>query len=360
MDSSGNPTGLSLTITGDFQANGKLNGGLTNLPSLGLGNLGTLTAAQDYFYSTGDALVGGGSDNASGGLRISGLNPNLAYDVRFLASRSVASTRQTRFEVYGASSNSIALQSSGAGIGVNRGDGNDQTLATVASVRPNPYGDIFVDVSALSQTNSGDVVAYLNAMEIRVVSPYESWARSRGLTPGVNNALVSSNLESFALDGTSMSQASLQGKVRGLTTSGPGAQALNLAFPVRKGTSFSGSASLSATQDGVTYEVLGSSDLINWNLPVELVSAGDNTGLPALSDPSGYEYRKFRIKDPSGTMPKGFLRTAVRASASGTVPTVAGKASVSASSYSAMQGVQVQGGVVGFFDGGDWLKYSGV
>ena len=108
------------------------------------------------------------------------------------------------------------------------------------------------------------------------------------------------------------------------------------------------------------YEVLGSSDLINWNLPVELVSAGDSTGLPALSDPTGYEYRKFRIKDPSGTMTKGFLRTSVRASTSGTVPAVAGKASVSASSYSAMQGVQVQGGVVGFFDGGDWLKYSGL
>ena len=360
VDSSGNPTGLSLTITGDFQANGKLNGGLTNLPSLGLGNLGTLTAAQDYFYSTGDALVGGGSDNASGGLRISGLNPSFVYDVRFLASRSVASTRQTRFEVYGASSNSIALQSSGAGIGVNRGDGNDQTLATVASVRPNAYGDIFIDVSALSQANSGDVVAYLNAMEIRVVSPYESWARSRGLTPGVNNALVSSNLETFAFDGTSMSQASLQGKIRGLTTSGPGAQALNLAFPVRKGTSFSGSTSLSATQDGVTYEVLGSSDLINWNLPVELVSAGDSTGLPALSDPTGYEYRKFRIKDDSGILTKGFLKTAIRAATNGSVPAVAGKAAVSAASYSDMSGVQVQGGVVGFFDGGDWLKYSGL
>ncbi|NBT48810.1 MAG: hypothetical protein EBT07_13515, partial [Actinobacteria bacterium] len=266
LDSFGNPTGLSLTITGDFQVSGKLNGGLTNLPSLGLGNLGTLTAAQDYFYSTGDALVGGGSDNVPGGLRISGLNPSLAYDIRFLASRSLASTRQTRFEVYGASSSSVILQSSGAGIGVNRGDGNDQSLATIASVRPNSYGDIFVDVSALSQANSGDVVAYLNAMELVVVSPYESWVRSRGMTPGVNNALLGTNLETFALDGSSMDQASLQGKIRGLTTPGPGAQALNLALPVRKGTSFSGSTSLSATQDGVTYEVLGSSDLINWNL----------------------------------------------------------------------------------------------
>ncbi|NDA26213.1 MAG: glycosyl hydrolase family protein, partial [Verrucomicrobia bacterium] len=360
VDSTGAATGLVLRITGDFGVNGRTNGGLTNIPSQALGYLGVTSATEDYFSATSDAVPDGGDDNVPGGLMISGLNPGLTYDLRFLASCSFAATRQTRYDVYGASSNTITLRSSGAGIGVNRGDGNDQTLATVTSVKPNPYGDIFVDVSALSQPSSTNVVAYLNAMELAVVSPYETWARSRGMTPGVNNALVSSNLETFALDGSSMDQASLQGKVRALSTAGSGGQALNLNFPVRRGASFIGSTSLSATQDGITYEVLGSSDLINWNLPVELVSAGDSTGLPSLSDPTGYEYRKFRIKDASGTMTRGFLKSTVRSAGSSTVPAVAGKASVSASSYSAMQGVQVQGGVVEFFDGGDWLKYSGV
>ncbi|NDA27094.1 MAG: hypothetical protein EBZ05_09765, partial [Verrucomicrobia bacterium] len=204
-----------------------------------------------------------------------GLNPALSYDLKFFASRSATDTRRTLYEVYGASSNSVILQTTGTGIGVERGNGNDKNLAVVSSVRPNAYGEIFVDMSALVEPGSS-IFGYISAMEIAVVSPYETWARSQGLTPGVNNALVSSNLESFALDGSSMDQASLQGKIRGLTTTGPGAQALNLALPVRKGTSFSGSTSLSATQDGVTYEVLGSSDLINWNLPVELVSAGDS------------------------------------------------------------------------------------
>ena len=358
IDVAGNPTGLTLTITGDFQVNGKQNGGLTNLPSQGLGYLGTLTAVEDYFFSTGDALSGGGNDNVPGGFRISGLNPSLTYDLRFLSSRSVASTRQTRFTVYGASSNSVTLQSSGSGIGANRGDGNDQVLATVASVRPNSYGDIFVDVSALPQASSGDVVAYLNAMELAVVSPYESWTRSRGMTSGVNNALVGANLETFALDGNSMAQASLLGKVQGVPASGTGAQAMNLALPVRKGTTFSGTTSVSGTQDGVTYEVLGSSDLINWNLPVELVSSSDASGLPSLTDSSGYEYRKFRIKDPSGTMTRGFLKSTVRSAGSSTVPAVAGKATVAATSYSAMAGVQLDGGSVGYFDSGDWLKYS--
>jgi beta-glucanase (GH16 family) len=197
-------------------------------------------------------------------------------------------------------------------------------------------------------------------MEITVVSPYESWIRSKGLTPGVNTALTGGNLEQFALDGSTMDAVGNQAKIRGLTASGPGAQGLNLAMPVRKGTSFSGSTALSGTQDGVTYEVLGSRDLINWNLPVELVSSSDTTGLPSLADPSGYEYRKFRIKDPSRTLTKGFLKSAVRSSGDSSVPAVAGKASVSADSYSLMQGVQASGGTVGFFDGGDWIKYGGV
>ena len=360
VDSFGNPTGLTLTITGDFQASGKQNGGLTSLPSLGLGHLATLTAAQDYFFSTGDALSGGGSDNVPGGFRISGLNPGLTYDLKFLASRSVSGTRQTRYEVYGVSSNSVTLRSSGAGIGVNRGDGNDQTLASVTSVRPNAYGDIFVDVSALSQASSGDVVAYLNAMELSVVSTYEAWARSKGLVAGVDHVLSGANLEQFALDGSTVDAVGNQAKIRGMTTSSPGAQALNLAMPVRKGTSFAGSTSLTGSQDGVTYEVLGSGDLINWNLPVELVSSSDTTGLPSLADPSGYEYRRFRIKDLAGTMTKGFLKSVIRSSGGSNVPAVAGKTSVSAASYSSMHGVQVSGGTVAFFDGGDWIKYGGV
>ena len=359
VDAQGNATGVTLTLTGDFQANGKLTGGLMSIPSQALGNLGVVSATQDFFYTSADNAVGGGDDDVSGGFMVSGLNPALSYDLKFFASRSATDTRRTLYEVYGASSNSVILQTTGTGIGVQRGNGNDKNLAVVNSVRPNAYGEIFVDMSALVEPGSS-IFGYLNAMEIAVVSPYESWARSRGLTPGVNSALVSSNLETFALDGSSMEQASLQGKVRGLAATGSGGRSMSFNFPVRKGTSFSGSTSLSATQDGVTYEVLGSSDLIHWNLPVELVSAGDSTGLPALSDPTGYEYRKFRIKDDSGTLTKGFLKTAIRAATNGSVPAVAGKVAVSAASYSDMSGVQVQGGVVEYFDAGDWIKYSGV
>lgn len=360
IDTKGSNTGVILTLTGDFGINGKLTGGLMQVPSQALGYLGVASATQDFFYAGADNQVGGGDDDISGGFMISGLNPALRYDLRLFGSRAATDIRRTFYEIHGASSQSLTLQTTGAGIGVQRGNGNDQTVAAANSVSPNAFGEIFVDLSAMVEPGNSNIFGYLNAMELSVVSPYEAWARSKGLVAGVDQVLAGGNLEQFALDGSTVDALGNQAKIRGLTTSGPGAQALHLAMPVRKGTSFSGSTALSGTQDGVTYEVVGSSDLINWNLPVELVSSSDTTGLPSLADPSGYEYRRFRIKDLAGTMTKGFLKSVIRSSGASDVPAVAGKNSVSAAAYSSMQGVQVSGGTVGFFDGGDWLRYSGV
>ncbi|NDA27093.1 MAG: carbohydrate-binding protein, partial [Verrucomicrobia bacterium] len=66
------------------------------------------------------------------------------------------------------------------------------------------------------------------------------------------------------------------------------------------------------------------------------------------------------MKDASGTLTKGFLKSTVRSSGASGVPAIAGKASVSAASYSDMSGVQTNSGAVTSIDGGDWLKYSGV
>ena len=79
VDAAGNETGLAVTITGEFQANGKQHGGLGNIPSLALGNLGTASATADFFFSSADGLINGGDDDEGGGLRSSGLNPDLGY-----------------------------------------------------------------------------------------------------------------------------------------------------------------------------------------------------------------------------------------------------------------------------------------
>lgn len=370
VDCSGAATGVELRITGDFAANGKLHGGLLSVPSLALGNLGTATATQDYFYATADAVAGGGDDNVPGGLMVSGLNPNLSYDLRFFGSREAATTRQTSFQVYGASSNAPAiLQTSGSGTGINGATGNSRAVAEVTSVRPNTYGDIFIDVSSLAQTNVSDVYAYLNAMEIVSLTPYESWARSNGLTPGVDNVLMGTNesgvpnIWHYAFDG---SRASLgegyETFAYGFRQFG-GLGAITMTMPVRYGAFFSGAASQTAAIGGVEYEVQGSTNLVDWNIPVETAPASDTTGLPALSvgGLAGYEYRTFRLSAAAGR-DKGFIRAVVRPAAGSLEAKAGAKAGLQAEGYAEASGITLEAGnvAVGNFDNGDWVKYSGV
>ena len=278
VDSSNSSTGVSLTITGDFKANGKVNGGLSVLSSQGLGDLGILSAAQDYFFCTSDALPGGGDDNVLGGFRISGLNPSLIYDLKFLASCSATSTRQSRFEVHGASTASATIQSSGIGIGSTGGNGNDANLAEVKSIQPNAYGEIFVDVSALSQASSTDVVAYLNAMEMSVVSPYEAWTRTQGLISGLSSGAAFNSTVNGVQAGLIYAFGSSSGlpQNNGVT-----------AVPVMNGNQ------LNYTFDVVNDPLLSvsyqtSTDLLNWT-PTQVVSPS------AGISPAGFLKKQVRV-----------------------------------------------------------------
>jgi hypothetical protein len=60
-----------------------------------------------------------------------------------------------------------------------------------------------------------------------------------------------------------------------------------------------------ATVDGITYAVEGSTDLLNFNSPVSAVGTV-TTGLPAA--PTGYEYRTFRLDASDGLANRGFMR----------------------------------------------------
>lgn len=278
VDSDNISTGVNLTITGDFQANGKMNGGLSSLPAQGLGDLGVLSSAQDYFYCTSDAQPGGGDDNVLGGFRISGLNPSSIYDLKFLASCSVSSIRKTRFDVYGASLASATTQSSGTGIGSNGGNANDTNVAEVKSVQPNAFGEIFVDVSALSQTSSTDVVAYLNAMEMVVVSPYEVWTRSQGLVSGLSAGAAFNATVNGVQAGLIYAFGSSNGlpQNNGITV-----------VPVVNGNQLS--YAFDVVNDpvlSVSYQT--STDLVNWT-PAQLVSA--DAGI----SPVGYLKKKVQV-----------------------------------------------------------------
>jgi autotransporter-associated beta strand protein len=87
------------------------------------------------------------------------------------------------------------------------------------------------------------------------------------------------------------------------------AKELLLTIAVRSGTpAFTGSPSPTATHDGATYTVQGSTTLAAFTSPVTVV-APVTTGLPAA--PAGYEYRTFSLDGSDGLPSKGFLRVNV-------------------------------------------------
>ncbi|MGP1272456.1 MAG: GDSL-type esterase/lipase family protein [Phycisphaerales bacterium] len=165
VTTSGQPTGVRLTITGGFGSNGLVNGGLTDPDQAALGSLGVASATQDYFFSGADDRVGGGDDDVPGSFRLEGLDPSSVYELRFFGSRSTGEEiRETEFLVTGATMSSTTLVTSGPGVGTGGRDGNDSIVATVGGIRPTAFGDVFVDLTVVRGR-----FAYLNAMELRVV-----------------------------------------------------------------------------------------------------------------------------------------------------------------------------------------------
>jgi beta-glucanase (GH16 family) len=252
---------------------------------------------------------------------------------------------------------------------MNGSTGNDRSVAVFSAVRPNAYGDLFVDLTALPVANNNNFFAYLNAMEITAVSPYESWARSKGLTPGVDSGFAAvnaatglSNLDYFAFDKDPASPFLPAPKQALSFTQFGGTPSINLTFPVRYGASFNAATSPVATVDGIEYTLQGSTNLIDWNVPVQVVPAGDTSSMPALSinGSGGYEYRKFRLLDTVGTAKRGFIRAQARSAAGSGDARAGALAEVQASSYTEMSGVTLEPGgtSIGNFDSGDWVKYG--
>ncbi|MFD0895025.1 autotransporter-associated beta strand repeat-containing protein [Luteolibacter ambystomatis] len=142
--------------------------------------------------------------------------------------------------------------------------------------------------------------------------PYEGWTITKGLTTGTNAAKSDNpdndgfnNLGEFAFDGNPLSGATDGRIALRNTPDGP-----TITFPVRKNAgAFVGDSDglLSPLVDGVRYRVQASTDLMNWNTLV-FETAPDTTGLPALSDAAGWEYRTFQIAPGN---PKAFLRVKI-------------------------------------------------
>ncbi|MFD0895241.1 autotransporter-associated beta strand repeat-containing protein [Luteolibacter ambystomatis] len=168
--------------------------------------------------------------------------------------------------------------------------------------------------STLSGADHQDDVHFSGTGKLTVASapvPYLVWAANKGLTAGNNGKADNpdndglNNLGEFALDGSPLSGTSDAKTAIRQTAGGP-----TITLPVRKNAgAFVADADglLSPLIDGVRYRVQASTDLVDWNMLV-FETAPDSTGLPALSDSNGWEYRTFQIA--SGN-PKAFLRVKI-------------------------------------------------
>lgn len=141
VDNLNNAAGSYLLITSTFNRNGILNGGLLVPDSALLGHFAVPTATQDYFFS-----------ETSASLALGGLDISKGYIFSFFATRNSREQRITEYEVKGANSSVITLQTSATDLGGPGYHGNTQTIAVTDPVAPDANGTINITMSKISGT----------------------------------------------------------------------------------------------------------------------------------------------------------------------------------------------------------------
>ena len=114
------------------------------------------------------------------------------------------------------------------------------------------------------------------------------------------------NLVEFALGTVPSNNGSSPRQPSFLSPGTSGAKHLAISTLVRTGAGFAGSPP-TATIDGVTYLIQGTEQLATFDAGVEPTSNPE--GLP--SAPAGYEYKSFRLIQPTSGKDRGFLRLKV-------------------------------------------------
>ena len=119
------------------------------------------------------------------------------------------------------------------------------------------------------------------------------------------------NLLEYGLGGNPSTCGNLV-KTYAQTGAGLPTDSLVLTLAVRAGTPvFTGTPSVSATHEGITYAILGGLTPSASDGQVSIVTPAQTSGLPAA--PAGYEYRSFKLNSSTGLPAAGFLRARITA-----------------------------------------------
>lgn len=149
-------TGVGITFSNGWQANGFQNGGLVAPDSSLLGPIASKNATGDYFFVNGNTAT----------LTLTGLNPALTYNFQIFATRETTEVRTSLYTITDINGlHSLSLQTSGPGIGANGYNGNNNKFANFTGLVPTGAGTITMTVA--SATNN---FAYIGTMQVTAVA----------------------------------------------------------------------------------------------------------------------------------------------------------------------------------------------
>ena len=153
IDSNMNPTGILVTITGEFGGTNR-NGPTYTTTKM----LMPAEVSQSCLWGYATGKFGGGGPRQSATLRLSHLNPELKYEFTLFSSRdNCQDFRQTSFIVQGEDTEADALQAAN----------NASETVTIKNVRPTADGQVTLTVMPGAYNTSPNQFYYLNAMTIK-------------------------------------------------------------------------------------------------------------------------------------------------------------------------------------------------
>lgn len=168
VDDTGLGTGISLTCTDIFWPGTNYSG--TTTPA-GDALQFEADATRDNFF--GSAVDFGGFTEPTGGFTLEGLDPGLAYQFTFFASRmGVSDNREAYYTVSGGGSDTVYLDSAN----------NTSEVAMTGMIFPDANGAMTIEVGPGPNNTNGSKFYYIGSMRIDVVpEPAAAWLLISGL-----------------------------------------------------------------------------------------------------------------------------------------------------------------------------------
>ena len=146
------PTTMSLVILSRF--NGANASGTTAL------SVYPTDATRDSLF--GNTEIFSGLENIFPSFKLTGLEPEKAYDLTFFASRTgVGDNRETGYTIVGAATTTVALDSAN----------NVANTVTAGGVKPDGAGEITISLAPTENNNNGNHFTYLGVLELAQAAP---------------------------------------------------------------------------------------------------------------------------------------------------------------------------------------------